>query len=144
MVEYIKQKNNSKRLAATHTLELPFVFGKSILVYDFNPNAEDVKKIEEFTTALTNFIKTGWVSMCFKKVAWFFLSQSLFFSNINVKKLYWYYRSPNKNWRPYDLNDHNSYYWFGQNSTQDGMQRNFCVDRMLKWKQLYEKYGIEC
>jgi carboxylesterase type B len=45
--------------AATHTLELPYVFGKSILVFNFIPNDKDKQKIDEFTTKLTNFMKTG-------------------------------------------------------------------------------------
>ncbi|KAI6183709.1 Carboxylic ester hydrolase [Aphelenchoides bicaudatus] len=96
--------------AATHTLELPYVFGKSILVFNFNPDEKDNKKIEEFTTFLTNFMKTG---------------------------------DPGNKWLPYDPKS-NNYYWFGQNSTQDGTYSNFCDDRMLKWQRLYDKWGIEC
>ncbi|KAI6232926.1 Carboxylic ester hydrolase [Aphelenchoides fujianensis] len=39
-----------KFYAATHTLELPYFFGKSILPFGFQPDEEDAKKIEEFTS----------------------------------------------------------------------------------------------
>ncbi|KAI6197502.1 Carboxylic ester hydrolase [Aphelenchoides besseyi] len=48
-----------KFYASTHTLELPYFFGKSILPYEFVPDDCDKQKIDEFTTYLTNFVKTG-------------------------------------------------------------------------------------
>jgi hypothetical protein len=44
--------------AATHCMELPYFFGKSILG-DFQVEQEDLPIIDRFTTYLTNFMKTG-------------------------------------------------------------------------------------
>ena len=50
--------------AASHCLELPYFFGKSI-ISEFTPDLQDEQMIEQFTTYITTFIKTGYVGLLY-------------------------------------------------------------------------------
>lgn len=43
---------------ATHCLELPYLFGKSILG-EFTPDEKDESMLDKFSTYLVQFVKTG-------------------------------------------------------------------------------------
>ncbi|KAI6219555.1 Carboxylic ester hydrolase [Aphelenchoides fujianensis] len=103
-----------KFYAATHTLELPYFFGKSILPFGFQPDEEDAKKIEEFTSYVTNFVKTG---------------------DPNDGRLV--------RWERYAAAANGPYFLFGQNSTEDRSVHNFGDGRLELWDALYAKYGLK-
>ncbi|KAI6172490.1 Carboxylic ester hydrolase [Aphelenchoides besseyi] len=94
-------------------LELPYFFGKTILPYEFVPDDRDKQKIDEFTTYLTNFVKTG---------------------DPNDKLL--------PKWTKFLGTDSANYFVFSQNSTRDRTHEDFGEGRFKLWDFLYKKYGL--
>lgn len=64
---------------ATHCMELPYLFGKSILS-EFEVQEEDSVVMDRFVTMLTNFIKTGLV--------FWLLENDLYFVKVLNKESY--------------------------------------------------------